>query len=166
LHEHLANGFEYRLTNAFIDGSLSMLDNQDSSPRLCLCCGISTAARSIPACWEHWNVLPESLRSSLVTSYGQAQIKLYGDYLIEAVRIWRLSGAWRSKAMASDFVTARAAAFVPPFDEEGALKAQSTFVVWVTRQAVVRNRQHARASRTRRRVLASPAAVEPSRKLR
>jgi hypothetical protein len=65
--------------------------------RICLCCGAATASRSIPACWDHWNALPEDLRSSIVVSQGRGQLKVYADSLFDAVRLWRHSGAWRSK---------------------------------------------------------------------
>lgn len=49
----------------------------------------------MPACWEHWNVLPEDLRSFIVISYGRGRTKAYGEGLMEAVRLWRLTGNWR-----------------------------------------------------------------------
>lgn len=72
-------------------------DAEANTPRLCLCCGGPRATRSIPACWDHWVVLPEDLRSAIVISYGRGQISRYGDSLMEAVRIWRQAGVWRSK---------------------------------------------------------------------
>jgi hypothetical protein len=71
-------------------------DSQRAGGRLCLCCGTQSATRSIPACWDHWNVLPEDLRSLIVISYGRGQAKTYGEGLMEAVRVWRVTGAWRS----------------------------------------------------------------------
>jgi hypothetical protein len=69
---------------------------QDKVMRRCACCGVPTATRSIPACWEHWNVLPEDLRSSIVKSHGRGQIKQYKDTLLEAVMLWRQTGVWRN----------------------------------------------------------------------
>lgn len=74
-----------------------MSGNDGTGARLCLCCGTPSAARSIPACWDHWNVLPEDLRSSIVISYGRGRTKAYGDGLMEAVRLWRSTGAWRCR---------------------------------------------------------------------
>jgi hypothetical protein len=37
------------------------------------------------------------LRSAIVVSQGRGQLKVYGDSLMEAVRVWRRRGAWRSK---------------------------------------------------------------------
>jgi hypothetical protein len=70
---------------------------EETPRRLCLCCGAPTASRSIPACWDHWSVLPEDLRSTIIVSHGRGQLKVYADSLFLAVRVWRLSGAWRSK---------------------------------------------------------------------
>jgi len=69
----------------------------ESPERLCLCCGAPSESRSIPACWEHWSSLPEDLRSTIVVSQGRGQLKIYADSLFEAVKLWRGSGAWRSK---------------------------------------------------------------------
>lgn len=65
--------------------------------RRCVCCESPTASRSIPACWEHWNLLPEDLRSVIVKFAGRGDIKQYADCLLEAVAHWRQVGAWRSK---------------------------------------------------------------------
>lgn len=72
-------------------------DGGETPKRLCLCCGALSASRSIPACWGHWNALPEDLRSVIVVSQGRGQLKIYADSLFEAVKLWRGSGAWRSK---------------------------------------------------------------------
>src|SRR6185437_16063648 len=66
-----------------------------ASPRRCLCCGAATATRSIPACWEHWTLLPEDLRSSLVVTSSLGQLTQYADGLDRAVRLWREAGVWR-----------------------------------------------------------------------
>jgi len=42
-------------------------------------------------------LLPEELQSSIVTTYGRGQIKRYADNLVEAVKMWRQAGVWRSK---------------------------------------------------------------------
>jgi hypothetical protein len=42
-------------------------------------------------------VLSEDLRSSIVVSQGRGRLNVYADSLFEAVKVWRLSGAWRSK---------------------------------------------------------------------
>ena len=68
-----------------------------SRPRPCICCGEPRATPSVPACWDHWIALPEDLRSELVVSVGRGQIGRYGDCLMEAVRIWRQTGLWRSR---------------------------------------------------------------------
>lgn len=65
--------------------------------RPCICCGQPRATRSVPACWDHWNALPEDLRSALVISVGRGQIGRYGNCLMEAVRFWRQTGLWRSR---------------------------------------------------------------------
>lgn len=77
--------------------------------RPCLCCGIPSASRSIPACWDHWNVLPEDLRSFIVISYGRGRTKAYGDGLMEAGRLWRLTGHWRVRAAKTSAAAARPA---------------------------------------------------------
>jgi hypothetical protein len=56
-----------------------------------------TETPSIPACWEHWLLLPEDLRSSIVKSYGRGQIAHYTNNVLQAVMVWRLTGAWRNK---------------------------------------------------------------------
>ncbi len=55
------------------------------------------ATPSIPACWEHWTLLPEGLRSSIVTSYGRGELTRYAEGLLDAVTLWRQAGAWRSR---------------------------------------------------------------------
>jgi hypothetical protein len=72
--------------------------NEHTFGRLCLCCEMQSATRSIPACWDHWNVLPEDLRSSIVMSYGRGHAKAYGENLMQAVHLWRLSGVWRLRS--------------------------------------------------------------------
>jgi hypothetical protein len=64
--------------------------------RLCLCCGIAAATPSIPACWDHWSLLPEGLRSSIVASYGRGELTRYAESLLEAIKLWREAKAWRS----------------------------------------------------------------------
>jgi hypothetical protein len=71
---------------------------EDAPGRNCLCCGMAAASRGIPACWEHWILLPEDLRSSIVISQGRGQLSIYTENLLEAVRVWRLNGAWRHKS--------------------------------------------------------------------
>lgn len=68
-----------------------------AATRTCLCCGAPTAGHVMPACWPHWNLLPEDLRSAIVKSYGRGQVSLYGESLIAAVGIWRQIGAWVRK---------------------------------------------------------------------
>jgi len=70
---------------------------QRSWKRQCVCCEASAASRSIPACWEHWNLLSEDLRSAIVKCAGRGDIKRYTDCLLEAVAHWRQAGAWPSK---------------------------------------------------------------------
>jgi hypothetical protein len=70
---------------------------EETPKRLCLCCGAPSALRSISACWDHWSALPEDLRSTIVVSRGRGRLNVYADSLLEAVRLWRASGAWRSK---------------------------------------------------------------------
>jgi len=72
-------------------------NTQGPTTRQCICCGIPAATRSIPACWEHWNLLSADLRSSLVRSYGLGQLTQYANCLLEAVSLWRQVGAWRHK---------------------------------------------------------------------
>ena len=62
--------------------------------RLCLCCGAPTATRSIPACWDHWSLLPDELRLPMVANYGRCELQAYAENLLQAVRIWRQAGAW------------------------------------------------------------------------
>ena len=65
--------------------------------RSCLCCGAATAAPSIPSCWDHWQLLPEELRSSILKSAARSQLTVYANGLTEAIVIWRNAGAWRPK---------------------------------------------------------------------
>lgn len=70
---------------------------ESASERVCVCCGMATASRGMPACWEHWVLLPEDLRSSIVISQGRGQLSRYTENLLAAVQVWRLTGAWRPK---------------------------------------------------------------------
>ena len=65
--------------------------------RLCLCCGTASETPAIPACWDHWQLLPEELRSSIVKSSARVQLTLYAKAITEAVAAWREAGAWRPK---------------------------------------------------------------------
>ena len=47
------------------------------------------------ACWPHWMVLPEDLRSELLTSYGRGELTNYHRNLLRAVEVWRDQGVWR-----------------------------------------------------------------------
>lgn len=58
---------------------------------------MSAATPSIPACWDHWTLLSEDVRSSIVASYGRGQLTRYAESLLEAVKLWRQAGSWRSK---------------------------------------------------------------------
>ncbi len=91
--------------------------------RLCLCCGASAATRSVPACWDHWTLLPEGLRSSIVTSYGRGQLSRYAESLLEAVKLWRQAGAWRSKRgeTAPQTVESDTPAFLPSREERNVI---------------------------------------------
>jgi hypothetical protein len=40
-------------------------------------------------CWPHWMVLPENLRSELLTSYGRGELTSYHRNLLRAVEVWR-----------------------------------------------------------------------------
>jgi hypothetical protein len=42
-------------------------------------------------------LLPDGLRSSIVTSYGRGELTRYAESLLDAVKLWRQAGAWRSK---------------------------------------------------------------------
>ncbi len=75
----------------------SKLATEGAGGRVCLCCGTSAASRSIPACWQHWNMLPGELRSSIVISYGRGELTAYAEHLLAAVKVWRLAGVWRTK---------------------------------------------------------------------
>lgn len=66
-----------------------------SSPRRCVCCGAATATRSVPACWEHWTLLSQDLRSAIVIAYSRGQLTQYADCLDAAVKLWREAGVWR-----------------------------------------------------------------------
>jgi hypothetical protein len=86
----------------------------DGPGRTCLCCGIAAASRDIPACWEHWILLPEDLRSALVISQGRGQLSVYTANLLEAVRVWRLKAAWRPRTKKAPMPVAAAAAETLP----------------------------------------------------
>ena len=43
----------------------------------------------------HWMVLPEDLRSELLTSYGRGELTSYHRNLLRAVEVWRNRGVWR-----------------------------------------------------------------------
>ena len=47
------------------------------------------------ACWPHWMVLREDLRSELLTSYGRGELTSYHRNLLRAVEVWRNRGVWR-----------------------------------------------------------------------
>lgn len=42
-------------------------------------------------------MLPEDLQKAIVTSYGRVALKLHAEKLMEAIKIWRLTGAWRPR---------------------------------------------------------------------
>jgi hypothetical protein len=42
-------------------------------------------------------LLPDGLRSSIVASYGRGELTRYAESLLEAVKLWRQAGAWRSQ---------------------------------------------------------------------
>jgi hypothetical protein len=42
-------------------------------------------------------ILPDGLRSLIVTSYGRSELTRYAESLLEAIKLWRQAGAWRSK---------------------------------------------------------------------
>jgi hypothetical protein len=48
------------------------------------------------ACWPHWEVLPEHLRSDLLHAYGRCEISKYHRAVLEAVAIWRRLGIWNA----------------------------------------------------------------------
>jgi hypothetical protein len=48
------------------------------------------------ACWPHWDVLPEHLRSDLLHAYGRCEISKYHQAVLEAVAIWRRLGMWNA----------------------------------------------------------------------
>ncbi len=47
------------------------------------------------ACWPHWMVLPEDLRSELLKSYGRDEFANYHRNILEAIETWRQLGVWR-----------------------------------------------------------------------
>src|SRR6185437_1775602 len=73
---------------------------QSPRVRLCLCCGTASETPAIPACWDHWQLLPEELRSSIIKSSARVELTLYAKAITEAVAVWREAGAWRPKGHA------------------------------------------------------------------
>ena len=67
----------------------------DAAVEKCVCCGVPTPTQSMCACWPHWMVLPEDLRSELLTSYGRGELTSYHRNLLRAVEVWRNRGVWR-----------------------------------------------------------------------
>jgi hypothetical protein len=65
--------------------------------RVCLCCGTVTETPSIPSCWDHWLLLPEELRSSIIKTSARGQLIQYAKAATEAIAIWRKAGAWQPK---------------------------------------------------------------------
>ena len=63
--------------------------------RECACCGAPTPTQSMCACWPHWMVLPEDLRSELLKSYGRDEFANYHRNILEAIETWRQLGVWR-----------------------------------------------------------------------
>lgn len=72
-----------------------LAENPEGSGRKCVCCGAPAATRSLCACWEHWMVLPEDLRSELLRSFSRDEFANYRRALLSAVEIWRHAGVWR-----------------------------------------------------------------------
>lgn len=70
--------------------------------RFCLCCGTTTETPSIPSCWDHWQLLPEDLRSSIIKNSARGQLTLYAKAATEAIAVWRKAGAWRPKRRATE----------------------------------------------------------------
>ncbi len=70
--------------------------------RFCLCCGTTAETPSISACWPHWQLLPEDLRSSIVRTSARGQLTLYAQAATEAIAVWREAGAWRPKQHAAE----------------------------------------------------------------
>jgi hypothetical protein len=91
---------------------------EETPKRLCLCCGAPSALQSVPACWDHWSALPEDLRSTIVVSRGRGLLNDYADSLLEAVRLWRASGAWRSKYSKDAAPISRPSAAAPPEESQ------------------------------------------------
>ena len=83
-------------------GSSVPLDvaNPNGSGRKCVCCGGPTPTPSLCACWDHWMVLPEDLRSELLRSYSRDELTNYHRALLEAVEVWRHAGVWRMSSKA------------------------------------------------------------------
>lgn len=112
---------------------------KDGRSRLCLCCGEPTATRSIPACWDHWIALPEDLQSAIVISTGRGEIGRYGDCLMEAVRIWRQTGLWRSRYVKTESAPQELMLAVSP-------RAPGTVTSFRAKRANRRRRQKQNAS--------------------
>jgi hypothetical protein len=72
--------------------------HENEPSRKCVCCGVATPTRSMPACWEHWAMLPMDLRSDLIATYSRGELREYAENLKQAVVTWREVGAWRSRA--------------------------------------------------------------------
>ncbi len=74
--------------------------------RFCLCCGSTPETPTIPSCWNHWQLLPEDLRSAIIKSSARGQLTLYAKAVTQAVAIWRKAGAWRPIGRASQISAA------------------------------------------------------------
>jgi hypothetical protein len=70
---------------------------QDVPARRCLCCGEAVETPSIPACWDHWVLLPADLQSSIIKASGRGRLADYGAHILKAIKIWRRAGIWRAK---------------------------------------------------------------------
>ena len=121
--------------------SAESVESRKSWTRQCVCCGTSAATRSIPACWEHWNLLPEDLRSSIIKSAGRGDIKQYTDRLLEAVAHWRGIGAWRNKRdgtalpASSPAIPSTAAAVSRPRPEHNVISLDARGLIWAKRDS-------------------------------
>ena len=63
----------------------------------CVCCGaiqVTPCARA----GRIGMVLPEDLRSELLTSFGRGELTNYHRHLLRAVEIWRQRGVWRVRS--------------------------------------------------------------------
>ena len=94
-----AFSFRYRVVSCSADTpskdhhNRGMVAGHDDLRR-CVCCGEPTPSRTMCACWRHWMMLPEDLRSELLKSYGRGQLASYRHHLLKAVEIWRQRGVW------------------------------------------------------------------------